>query len=298
MKNTSTLQAHMYVLFATFLVAGSFLASQRLANVVNPLSLTFLRFIGAIIIMAPFILFRKSLRDGILKTLPRALVISLFYSLYFMGMFEALKLTTVLNTGTLYTLVPLMTAILALFIFKEKISFNKLLVYLIGLIGTLWVIFKGNLELLLSFSLNDGDYIFIIGSFCMCCYSISIKLLYRNDNPLVLVFCTLIGGAIWMALGMMIFQKPLNWELIEGNLIYHMLYLIIGTTIITLFLYQKSTVILGPTKVMSYIYLNPVAVAILLLIIDHKSIETIVIPGIIITSIATFLLQKNKRLKK
>ncbi|AXH10126.1 EamA/RhaT family transporter [Malaciobacter halophilus] len=298
MKNTSTLQAHMYVLFATFLVAGSFLASQKLANVVNPLSLTLLRFIGAILIMAPFILVRKSLRDGIFKTLPRALIISLFYSLYFMGMFEALKVTTVLNTGTLYTLVPLMTAILALFIFKEKISFNKLIVYLVGLVGTLWVIFKGDLNLLLSFSLNSGDYIFIIGSFCMCCYSISIKLLYRNDNPLVLVFCTLIGGAFWMALGMLIFQKPLDWHLVQGNLIYNMLYLIIGTTIITLFLYQKSTVILGPSKVMSYIYLNPVAVAVLLLLIDNKSIETIVIPGIIITSIATFLLQKDKKVKR
>ncbi|PKI80621.1 EamA family transporter [Malaciobacter halophilus] len=288
----------MYVLFATFLVAGSFLASQKLANVVNPLSLTLLRFIGAILIMAPFILVRKSLRDGIFKTLPRALIISLFYSLYFMGMFEALKVTTVLNTGTLYTLVPLMTAILALFIFKEKISFNKLIVYLVGLVGTLWVIFKGDLNLLLSFSLNSGDYIFIIGSFCMCCYSISIKLLYRNDNPLVLVFCTLIGGAFWMALGMLIFQKPLDWHLVQGNLIYNMLYLIIGTTIITLFLYQKSTVILGPSKVMSYIYLNPVAVAVLLLLIDNKSIETIVIPGIIITSIATFLLQKDKKVKR
>lgn len=101
-----------------------------------------------------------------------------------------------------------------------------------------------------------------------------------------------------MGIGMLIFQQPLNWHLVEGTLVYNMLYLIIGTTIITLFLYQRSTVILGPTKVMSYIYLNPIAVAILLYLIDGKNIETIVIPGIIITSIATFMLQKNKKEKK
>lgn len=295
---TLDLQAHIYVLIATFLVGGSFLASEKLVQTVNPLSLTLLRFVGSVLIFAPFILIKKSFRSKIVSTMPRAMGISLFYSLYFMGMFEALKTTTVLNTGTLYTLVPLMTAIMALIIFKEKIGVNKLFVYIIGLVGTLWVIFKANLELLFSFSLNSGDYIFIIASFSMCCYLISIKLLYKNDNPFVLVFCTLIGGAIWMGIGMLIFQQPLNWHLVEGTLVYNMLYLIIGTTIITLFLYQRSTVILGPTKVMSYIYLNPIAVAILLYLIDGKNIETIVIPGIIITSIATFMLQKNKKEKK
>ncbi|RXJ87374.1 DMT family transporter [Arcobacter sp. CECT 8985] len=298
MKNTSDLQAHLYVLLATFLIAGSFIASQKLANTLNPFSLTLLRFVGAIVIMAPFILTKKVFRNGILKTLPRALIISFFYSFYFMGMFKALKTTTVLNTATLYTLVPLMTAILAFFIFKEKITLNKLWVYIVGLIGTIWVIFKANFDLFLSFSLNHGDYIFLIASVSMCFYSISIKLLYKNDNAIVLVFCTLIGGALWMSLGMLVFQKPLNWQVIQGELIYNMLYLIIGTTIITLFLYQKSTVVLGPSKVMSYIYLNPVAVAILLFIIDNKSIDKIVIPGIIITSIATVMLQRDRKVLK
>lgn len=44
-----------------------------------------------------------------------------------------------------------MTAIMALIIFKEKIGVNKLFVYIIGLVGTLWVIFKANLELLFLF---------------------------------------------------------------------------------------------------------------------------------------------------
>ncbi|RXJ60333.1 EamA family transporter [Candidatus Marinarcus aquaticus] len=283
----------MYVLLATFLVAGSFIASEKLAQVVNPFSLTLYRFFFSLIILAPFVIFRSSFRAKILSTMPRAMIISLFYSLYFMALFESLKSTTVLNTGTLYTLVPLITAILALFVFKEKIGFKKLLVYIVGLIGTLWVVFKADVALMLSFSLNSGDYIFMLGALSMCCYSISLKLLYRDDNPIVLVFCTLIGGSIWMFLATMVLNEPLNWDKIEGELFYHMTYLIIGTTILTLFLYQKTTVILGPTKVMSYIYLNPVAVALLAYVVNAQSIQAMVIPGIIISAMATIILQKS-----
>ncbi len=295
MSKISTLQAHFYVLLATFLVAGSFIASQPLANAINPFSLTLFRFLFSLLILAPFILLQKNLRQKVISTLPRAMIISFFYSIYFMALFEALKTTTVLNTGTLYTLVPLMTAVLAFFVFKEKISLNKFLVYLIGLIGTLWVVFKANMVLLLNFSLNIGDYIFLVGALSMCCYSISLKYFYRQDNILVLVFYTLLGGCIWLGLAILLLNQPLHWELIQGELLYNMLYLIIGTTIMTLYLYQKTTVVLGPTKVMSYIYLNPIAVAVLLYILKDENIEAIVFIGIIISTVATVILQKNAR---
>lgn len=298
MSKISNLQAHLYVLLATFLVAGSFIASQPLANAINPFSLTLFRFLFSLLLLAPFILIQKSLREKIIATMPRAMVISFFYSLYFMALFESLKTTTVLNTGTLYTLVPLMTAILAFFVFKEKISFNKFLVYIIGLVGTLWVVFKANIELLINFSLNSGDYIFLVGALSMCCYSISLKYFYKQDNIFVLVFCTLLGGCIWLTVAILLLNQPLHWELIRGDLFYNMLYLIIGTTIMTLYLYQKTTVILGPTKVMSYIYLNPIAVAILLYVLKDEHIEYIVFVGILISAVATLILQKNTRKEK
>ncbi|MGB5792914.1 DMT family transporter [Poseidonibacter sp.] len=293
---TSNLKAHLFVFLATFLVAGSFLASHNLATIVNPFSLTLLRFVISFILLAPFILLQSSRRSEIIPMLPRAMVISFFYSGYFLAMFEALKTTTVLNTGTLYTLVPLLTAIFAFFIFKEKISFNKFIVYLIGVFGTIWVIFKADIQLLLEFSLNSGDYIYIIGAVSMCFYSISLKLVHKkSDNSLNMVFATLIGGMFWMSLFMLFFNEPLNWTLIQGDLVYSMLYLAIITTLLTLYLYQKATAILGPTRVMSYVYLNPIAVVLLLFVVQNIAIETIIIPGILISCIATFFLQRNSK---
>jgi len=262
---TQNIKAHLLVLLATFLIAGSFIASQKLSGVIDPISLTLCRFVFASLILAPFIVFNKKYRTKVLATLPRGMIIGLFYSLYFIGLFKALESTTALNTGTLFTLVPLLTAILSIFFLKQKFYLVQLITYIVGILGTCIVIFKGDLELFLNFQLNQGDIIFLFAIIAMTLYSISTKLLHRKgDELIVLVFTTLFSGILWMFLSVVIMDTPLEWEKLTGSLIYYMVYLIIGATLITVYLYQQAAISIGPKKVMAYVYLNPVAIAFLL----------------------------------
>lgn len=288
---TQTLKAHLLVLLATFLVAGSFISSAKLSGVIDSISLTLFRFFVASLFLALIIFFNKKYREKVFSTMPRAMIISLFYSLYFIGLFKALETTTALNTGTLFTLVPLLTAILCIFFLKQKLSLKQLFIYLVGIVGTCIVVFKADINLFLNFSLNQGDIIFLFAIVAMALYSITLKLLHKKDDELlVLVFCTLIGGCIWMFLTLKILDIPLEWGKIEGDLIFYMLYLIIGATLFTLYLYQQGSIAIGPKKLMAYVYLNPVAIAILLFIFENQLISGKVIVGIIISTITTFLL--------
>lgn len=286
-----TLRAHFYVLLATFIVAGSFLASQKLSGIISPISLTLYRFVIAVIILAPLVFFNKNLREKIYSTFFRASIISFFYSLYFVAMFKALETTTTLNTGTLFTLMPLMTAVLCIFFLKQSITLKQLFIYIVGIIGTCIVVFKGSLELFLSFSLNSGDWIFLAGTLSMGLYSVFIKVLHKQDDKiLVLVFCTILTGCIWMFAFLSILGIPLQWEKIEGNLILNMIYLAIPATLFTVYLYQQAGIDLGPKKVMAYTYLNPASVAILIYFLDGINISFKALIGIIISSVTTFLL--------
>jgi len=288
------IKTHFLVLLATLLVAGSFLVSEKLASTINSYSLTLLRFLGASFILFPFILYKARWRNKILPTMPRALLISVFYTAFFIGLFESLNTTSSLNTAAIFTLVPLIIAIISGIIFKDKISTKHLLIYILGVIGTVWVVFGGDLNLLFSLSLKEGDYIFLIAIIFMSLYSIMMKLLYRNDEMIVLVFCTLLGGSFWMAVVLLFSDIPLQWSELNSESWLYMSYLIIGATLATVYLYQVTTISIGPSRVNSYIYLNPGLVAILLLIVNGITIPTIVIPGIVITLIATFALQIKK----
>ncbi len=290
-KPASGIKPHFLVLLATCLVAGSFLASGKLAPIVNPFSLTLLRFLGAALFLAPVVIYKKEWRVKILPTMPRAMIIGFFYSAFFIGFFESLKTTTPLNTGTLYTLVPLMTALLSAIFIKDRIKSRQIFVYITGAMGTVWVIFDGQVALLLSLSLNKGDFIFLLAAFSMCCYSISMKLLYRDDEMIVLVFCTLISGVFWITLALLITNQPLQWNLIRGNSLFHMSYLIVGATVATTYLYQRTTIMLGPSRVNAYIFLNPALITLLLLVVEGVPMSAAIIPGVILSSMATIILQ-------
>ena len=297
---TEKQKAHILVLIATVLIALSFIVSGKLSGLINPISLTLFRFVLAFIVLLPFILVIKKYRVKIKKSFMKGLKISLFYSLYFILLFKALEYTTALNTATLFTLVPLLTAILAGFIFKDKLNIFKISIYLLGMIGTLVVIFDGSIDAFVKLTFNYGDIIFLFAIVSMAFYSISTKYFYEEDDEvLVLTLMTLFGGIIWMALVLVAFDIPLQWEKIEGKYFNYMIYLSIGATLFTVFLYQKATVILGPNKVMSYVYLNPAFVAIIIYLFESQTINQKVFIGILLSVFATIiLLKQNKKIKK
>jgi drug/metabolite transporter (DMT)-like permease len=167
----------------------------------------------------------------------------------------------------------------------------QLFIYLLGIVGTCIVVFKADINLLLKFSLNEGDIIFLFATVSMSLYSISTKFFHKKDDELlVLVFTTLLGGCIWMFLAVEILDIPLEWSKIEGELIYYMIYLIVGATLMTVYLYQEAAIKIGPKKLMAYVYLNPAAIAILLFILEGQNISLGVLVGIGISAIITFLL--------
>ena len=292
---SQNIKAHFFVIFATFLVGGSFVVSQKLTGTIDPISITLMRFILASLILAPFILLIKKYRIKIFYTFKRTMLISFFYSGYFIGMFKALELTSALNTGAIYTLIPLITGIISIFVFKQHISSKQYIVYFLGIIGTCIVVFKGNLDLLLAFSLNKGDIIFTFTIFLMSLYAITSKYLYKKDDELlVVVFMTLIGGCIWMGIALVLFDIPLEWGKLNTTNFLNIGYLTIFTTLFTVFLYQSANVILGPKKVMAYVYLNPAVVGLIVFFIDGTIMNFFTIIGIFISAIATFILLKGR----
>ena len=292
------LNAHFYVLLATFLIGGSFIASQKLAGNIDPISITLLRFVIASVFLAPFVFLKKEFRLRIVPTFRRAMIISFFYALFFIGMFKALEYSSALNTGTIFTLLPLLTAVFTFFVFKQVIYLKQYLVYFIGILGTLIVVFKGDINSFLEISLNKGDIIFLFSIISMSLYSISAKYFNKKDDKLiVLVFMTLLGGSLWMLLALLILDIPLQWSKIDNTLYIYMIYLSIIATLITSFLYQKANIILGPKIVMSYVYLNPAVISILLFLLEGKTMNFWTTLGILISSFSTIVLLNSNKIR-
>ncbi len=266
--NKELIQGHGAIFIATLLIAGAVVACKQVANTMHPLTLTLLRFILAGISMAPVILTKAARRKQIRRAAPRSLAISFFYSMYFVLMFAALRDTSILHVGSIATLAPLLTAGISLVVFRTAIGVKKLGVYLLAMLGTLVVVFDGSVQALLNFSLNSGDIIFLVATLLISIYYIVLKALHGGVEPIVLAFCTVIGGILWISVAMLVTNVPFDFSGLSTWSDYvSVLYLSIVTTSGTAYLMQKGSTMISATSTSAYQYLSPVLVAVLGVII-------------------------------
>lgn len=164
-----------------------------------------------------------------------------------------LSISTI-NVGSIYTLTPLITALFSIIIFKQPLTLKNLLIYGLGMFGTLWVVFDEDMTKLSQFDMNNGDVIFSLGVLYISGYIIAMKLLYCNDDVQVITFANLIGGVFWILLATVVMQASLEWQSLGYSYYPSMLYLAIAATFLTSYLYQKASTVLKPVNVSAYIF--------------------------------------------
>ena len=112
----SLLFAHGFMLVTMLLVASSFPVGAAITNELDPAVMMFIRFSLATAFFAPYVFIKNGLAFPPKKQLFRYVVLSVPLVIFFWCMFESLRFTSALNTGALYTSLPAITAVYALFI--------------------------------------------------------------------------------------------------------------------------------------------------------------------------------------
>ncbi len=160
-----------------------------------------------------------------------------------------------------------------------------------GLLGAIWVIFRGDLSLFMGLQWNRGDIIFFAGCLAMGLYTPLVKRMHRGEKMEVMTFWILITGSFWLLPigGLELLRldlttvSPETWGWIA--------YLAFFTTVVSFYLTQYSIQFIGPTRVMAYSYLYPGLVLLIQLGLGHGLPSLSVIPGVVIVLAAMFIIQ-------
>lgn len=287
-------RAHVLMVISTLLVASSFPIGAAITNGLDTLVLTFLRFTLAAILFAPIVIWQYGLNKPGIRDLARYATLSACLVGFFWAMFAALRETSALNTATIFTLTPVLTAIVAAVLLREKLNRAAKIALLVGLVGAVWVIFRGNLSLLLALELGRGDVIFLAGTCVMGFYGPLVKLLHRGEPMAQMTFWTLVTGAVWLLLLSAPRIADVEWTAVPIHVFAGIAYLAVFTTLVTFFVVQWSTAIIGPTKVMSYTYLNPALVLAIGLVMGGEAPPLATYAGLVLIIAATIVLQRAK----
>ncbi len=285
---------HFLMLICAALVSGSFTVGEAIAHDLDPTIITLIRFLLSALILLPYIFFRHSLLIP-LKDLGRYSLISSCLVLFFWAMFLALRYTTALNTSVLFTLVPSLSSLYAIILVRERLGSHRLIALVLGVIGPLWIIFEGNLQLIFTLDWNKGDLIFLAGCLSMGLYPPLVRLLHRGEDMLQMTFWILVTGSCWLLIPVWTKIPAVVWTDISLKTWLGIFYLSLFSTLISFFLTQFITLRLGPTRVMAYSYLYPAFVVFINLFLGKGWPDLIVIPGFILIFFTMLVVQWEKK---
>jgi len=282
------LKENFTLLFWVSLMASSFVVSEQLLPYLNPIASTGLRFILATILMFPFI-GKVSFEQLNYSILLRYSFISLFLVLFFIGLFEALKTTTVLRTSVIYTLLPLLSVGITYIGLKIITPKRQIAGFLIGTLGAIWVLMVFTQEKFVFFEWRLGDSIFLVACCCLALHVALIKKWAIDVPPILGAFYIMLLGSLillpfiilWGDLSNIAWQQSLLWQTL--------LYLTIFTTIITFYLQQYLLKSVGPNRLLGFTYLIPSFVVISQGIASFSQLYS-ALPGIVLTLIALYLI--------
>jgi drug/metabolite transporter (DMT)-like permease len=285
--------AHVLMLLSVLIASSSFPVGKLITHDLPPAVLMFIRFLLAAILFAPFVFIKNGLKFPPWKRMLSYSILSIPPVIFFWSMFEGLRYTSVINTGALITLIPAITAIWAIVINREIPTLLRTFGLAIGTIGALLVVFKGDYIALFSLKFNHGDVVFIMGILLSSWDRPLLKRLYSGEPIEILTFWTLFLGAGWLLLASMNSTIIVDWQSAPSKTYGGILYLAIFTTLITFFIRQKCTVLIGATKVAAYSLMMPVFVILLTFVTGMESFELATLPGILLVIISMFLIQRD-----
>lgn len=297
MKNQIVLLGYLIALAATVIWSGNFIVARGLNDVYSPISISFFRWLIASVVIFPFALpylkrdFEMLLRQWRLMMLLAFLGVTLFNTL----IYQAAHSTSALNLSLFAITAPLYVVILNRLIFKEALTSRQVIGFIILILGLLTLFSKGDLSALLDLEFNNGDILMATAASIFATYSVLVK----KKNPLIgnlsFVSATFILGEL-MLLPLFIGEQmlyPTEISFSEKHII-QLIYIGIGPSIISFYLWNKAIVGIGSTKAATIYNMLPIFSAFFGALILHEPIlSSQIVSAVIIVAGILLVIQSN-----
>lgn len=278
---------YIALIIAHLIWGANFVVAKVTLEEFPPMSLAFLRFAFASLLLAPFFIAetRKIKIDR--KDLPKLIAIGIFIiTLNITFFFEGLKRTTATDAAVLTLIIPMMSVLLGWWFLKEKVFLVNLFGIAIGLIGALIIVgvpraFTGNL----SPTTMTGNILIILAAMSWVFGAvISKKLLGKYPTLVITAIAFMIGTVTFFIPASVEYIKNPNWT--SGVTILGLLgtaFMILLSSISAYFLFEWGLSKTSITVADLFQYIEPfVATALAVLILGESISNSFILGGVLI----------------
>ncbi|WP_299592386.1 DMT family transporter [uncultured Tateyamaria sp.] len=297
-RDTASVIGPTLALLTALIFATSSIAAKIATFELEALTIILVRSsIAAVVLLAVMLfqarsVFRISIRD--IPAIAVLGVVGIVATLWFL--LQALTYTTVTSTALIGATAPIVTAVSAAIVFKERLPRAAYLGVVTSFAGVILLITDGRIADLRELSFNRGDLLMFGNVVSSAIYALTIKSLSVKYASLTLTFYMTIA-AILALLILVDFDQVREVSSASATSIWALLYLGIVTSAIGYFLYNYTVKIVGPTVMSCTVFsAMPVFVMILAWVMLGKVIASFeVISSALISVGLFFVLRPNSR---
>ena len=287
------------LIICTFLIWGTqhpFL--KILSDALPPLVINVLRFSMTLLVLIPFVIAQKTVptkKDLFKIGALGAIGIACYGFLVIAG----LQRSTSINCSILINTHPLIAAILAPFLLKEKLSFRGGLGIVIGFVGMVIVLSQGfHVTNIFEARYFQGNLLLFLSGICLALYALGSKFFVPQYGSLVTTFYAVLGGTavLWVGAGAtgqlsLLKSVPMQYVLI-------IVYVAVMTTALTWVIWFKAIQELGICQAEPLFFLLPVSGVVSANILLGERITKYSILGAVLILFGIYLVQKRSQEEK
>ena len=290
--------AYLFLVLAALFWSGNFIVGRlsSVEDLVSPLSLSFYRWVIALIILTPFCLKNALVDLPLLKKQPGMVFLiiltgpTLFNTLTYIG----LTATTVINSLLVISTTPMLIILLNKLIYKNQTNLFQMLGVILSLIGVSYVITKGNYQNIFDSKFYSGDLFILLAVISWALYSIFLK---KNETG-VSGFSFLYLSFVFTVI--LLLPVYLYDVIIQNNFIVfdHKTLLVIGYTgtfpsILSYICWNTGVALIGPNKSGPFLHLMPIFGGILAYLVFQETLQGYHYAGIL--SVIVGIMIANKK---
>ncbi|MEM9144776.1 MAG: DMT family transporter [Pseudomonadota bacterium] len=292
-RRREALRGHAAMLAFALVISVSFVLGDRAAPHIGAGAITAVRFLLAAVVAG--VIAAPLIRAVHFRAPWRFAAMGGLFGAYFVLMFEGLKRTDPVSLAAVFTLMPIMSGAFGWLLMRQITTPGMALALLVGGAGALWVIFRGDLDALLSFQLGLGEALFLIGCACHALYTPLVAKLSRGEPAPAFGLGVLLGGLVVTAGYGAAEIAATDWTALAPVVWYAIAYLGVMATVVSFILMRFAALRLPASKVMAYGYLVPSFVILWEGVLTGAWVAAPVWLGVVATLMALGLLLRDER---
>ena len=290
-------KAHIANAISTLLFGLNYwIAKGLMPDSFSPLQIIFFRTAGAAFFFSIISLFFKnekiSKKDHLKIAIAALFGVSINQTMFFVG----LNLSTPIETSIIHASSPILVVVFASIMLKEVFSFKKIIGLLLGALGALILILWGK-EISIGSKGFIGNIFILTNISAYALYLVLIKPIMIKYKPINVIRWVFFYGLLFVLPIIAYPATQISFSNVPIEKLFSLLYVVLGTTIITYLLTMYSLTKLSASVVGYYIYMQPLIVAIIGLWLNAEPLSYYKIVAALLIFIGVYMVSKQKEVK-